>query len=127
MLATCLRFPISKTTVGNLYTSFLGSVSVITGSCFKETTGAALSYAGIPACQKYIDEIHDVCGGAFFIEEASQMTSGNSMGGKAVLDFLLPEIENLTGKIVFVIAGYSKEMRNSSLIIQAYLAVSVSQ
>jgi Cdc6-like AAA superfamily ATPase len=36
--------------------------------------------------------------------------SGNSSGGKAVLDYLLAEIENLTGKIVFVLAGYRKQM-----------------
>ena len=38
------------------------------------------------------------------------MVSGNSYGGKAVLDFLLAEIENLTGKVVFVLAGYHKQM-----------------
>jgi hypothetical protein len=36
--------------------------------------------------------------------------SGNSPSGKAVLDFLLAEIENLTGKVVFVLAGYHKQM-----------------
>lgn len=36
--------------------------------------------------------------------------SGNSHGGKAVLDYLLAEIENLTGKIAFVLAGYNKQM-----------------
>jgi hypothetical protein len=36
--------------------------------------------------------------------------SGNSYGGKAVFDYLLAEIENLTGKVVFVLAGYHKQM-----------------
>jgi Cdc6-like AAA superfamily ATPase len=49
-------------------------------------------------------------GGVFFIDEAYQLVSGNSFGGKAVLDYLLAEIENLTGKIVFVLAGYHKQM-----------------
>lgn len=49
-------------------------------------------------------------GGVFFIDEAYQLVSGNSYGGKAVLDYLLAEIENLTGKIVFVLAGYHKQM-----------------
>lgn len=38
------------------------------------------------------------------------MVSGNSHGGKAVLDYLLAEIENLTGKVAFVLAGYRKQM-----------------
>jgi len=36
--------------------------------------------------------------------------SGNSPGGKQVLDFLLAEIENLTGKVLFILAGYNKQM-----------------
>jgi hypothetical protein len=47
----------------------------------------------------------------FFIDEAYQLVSGNSFGGKAVLDYLLAEIENLTGKVVFVLAGYHKQMK----------------
>lgn len=49
-------------------------------------------------------------GGVFFIDEAYQLVSGNSYGGAAVLDYLLAEIENLTGKIVFILAGYHKQM-----------------
>jgi AAA lid domain/ATPase family associated with various cellular activities (AAA) len=49
-------------------------------------------------------------GGVFFLDEAYQLASGNSFGGAAVLDFLLAEIEEQVGKIVFILAGYSKEM-----------------
>lgn len=45
-----------------------------------------------------------------FIDEAYQLTSGNNPGGSGVLDFLLAEVENNRGKIVFVLAGYSREM-----------------
>ena len=34
------------------------------------------------------------------------------MGGKAVLDYILPEVENLMGKMVFILAGYSKQMES---------------
>lgn len=47
-----------------------------------------------------------------FIDEAYQLTSGNSPGGKAVLDYLLAEVENQRGKVVFVLAGYSKDMES---------------
>lgn len=49
-------------------------------------------------------------GGAIFIDEAYQLTSGNNPGGGAVLDFLLAEMENRVGKLVFILAGYNKEM-----------------
>ena len=65
---------------------------------------------GVSACKGHIDKILGKGGGVFFIDEAYQLVSGNSPGGKAVLDFLLAEIENLTGKIVFVLAGYHKQM-----------------
>ena len=32
--------------------------------------------------------------------------------GKAILDFLLAEVENLTGKVVFILAGYNKQMES---------------
>jgi hypothetical protein len=51
-------------------------------------------------------------GGVLFIDEAYQLTSGNSPGGGAALDYLLPEVENLLGKVVFVLAGYNKEMES---------------
>lgn len=51
-------------------------------------------------------------GGVLFIDEAYQLTSGNNFGGGAVLDYLLPEVENLNGKIIFVLAGYRKQMES---------------
>jgi hypothetical protein len=49
-------------------------------------------------------------GGAFFLDEAYQLADGNNPGGASILDFLLAEIENQVGKIVFILAGYSKQM-----------------
>lgn len=85
-------------------------VAVIPGNSFKETTGSGLTNMGVAGCKKLIDEILANGGGVLFIDEAYQLTSGNSPGGGAVLDYLLAEVENLTGKVVFVLAGYSKQM-----------------
>ena len=49
-------------------------------------------------------------GGALFIDEAYQLASGHNHGGRQVLDFFLAEVENLTGKVVFILAGYNKQM-----------------
>ncbi|KAF5657235.1 DNA dependent ATPase DNA helicase B [Fusarium heterosporum] len=95
-----------------IYAEFLTSVGAIAGSLFKEVTGSKLANMGVAGCEKLLEEINDNGGGCVFIDEAYQLTSGNSPGGKAVLDFLLAEVENQRGKIVFVLAGYSKEMES---------------
>ncbi|GLA87164.1 hypothetical protein AtubIFM56815_011439 [Aspergillus tubingensis] len=101
-----------KTTVARLYAEFLGSVGVIPGSFFIETSGSKLANAGIAGCQKHLNEIKSNGGGALFIDEAYQLTSGNNAGGSSVLDFLLAEVENLTGKVIFILAGYNKNMES---------------
>ncbi|KAK3493497.1 P-loop containing nucleoside triphosphate hydrolase protein [Neurospora crassa] len=101
-----------KTTVARLYAEFLSDVGVIPGHCFKETTGAGLANLRVDGCKKLIDEILNEGGGVLFIDEAYQLTSGNNPGGGSVLDYLLAEIENLRGKVVFVLAGYNKQMES---------------
>lgn len=99
-----------KTTVARLYGKFLSSVGVIPGSHFEETTGSRLAHDGIQGAQTLLDNLLKSGGGVFFLDEAYQIVSGSSLGGSQVLDFLLAEIENLTGKVVFVFAGYRKQM-----------------
>ncbi|KAF4126208.1 Superfamily I DNA and/or RNA helicase [Geosmithia morbida] len=99
-----------KTTVARLYGNLLTSMGVISGRCFKETTGSKLANMGVSGSQKLLDEMLEKGGGVVFIDEAYQLSSGNSPGGKAVLDFLLAEVENLNSKICFVLAGYTKQM-----------------
>lgn len=85
-------------------------MGVIGGDCFKETTGSKLASSGVPRCQQLIDDVLNEGGGVIFIDEAYQLTSGNSPGVGAVLDFLLAEVENLASKICFVLAGYNWPM-----------------
>ncbi|KAM0323930.1 hypothetical protein ACHAQA_008511 [Verticillium albo-atrum] len=99
-----------KTTVARMYGKFLTSMGVIAGSSFEETTGSKLANMGVSGCQKLLDGVLNNGGGIVFIDEAYQLSSGNSPGGLAVLDFLLAEVENLTGTIVFVLAGYARQM-----------------
>lgn len=85
-------------------------VGALPGAHFVESSGSALANEGVSACKDRIEKILEAGGGVFFIDEAYQLVSGNSPGGRAVLDYLLAEIENLTGKVVFVLAGYHKQM-----------------
>ena len=80
------------------------------GDGFLETTGSKLSYEGVKGAQQLIDQALLVGGGAIFIDEAYQLVSEHDTSGKQVLDFLLAEMENRVGKLIFVLAGYNKEM-----------------
>lgn len=57
-----------------------------------------------------IDEALKAGGGAIFIDEAYQLVSEHDQSGRQVLDFLLAEMENRVGTLVFILAGYSKQM-----------------
>ncbi|PGH11549.1 hypothetical protein AJ79_04807 [Helicocarpus griseus UAMH5409] len=99
-----------KTTIARLYAKFLSSFDILPGSEFIETTGSRLASDGVNGAKGHIDRILKAGGGAFFIDEAYQLADGRNYGGAAVLDFLLAEIENQVGKIVFILAGYNKQM-----------------
>jgi hypothetical protein len=88
----------------------LTSLKVLPGDGFLETTGSRLGHGGVAEVKAHLQELEKTEGGVYFIDEAYQLTEGHTFGGKTVLDFLLAEIENLTGKVVFVFAGYRKEM-----------------
>lgn len=100
---------IGKTTVARIYAKFLSSVGVLPGDRFEETTGSRLANAGVSGCEAIVDKILNEGGGVLFIDEAYQLTEGNSFGAK-VVDYLLGEVENLMGKLVIVLAGYRSNM-----------------
>ncbi|KAK2808786.1 hypothetical protein FQN50_004459 [Emmonsiellopsis sp. PD_5] len=99
-----------KTTVARLYAKFLASLDILPGSEFVETTGSRLASDGVKGAKGHIDKIVQAGGGAFFLDEAYQLAEGHSYGGAAVLDFLLAEMENQVGQVVFILAGYNKQM-----------------
>ncbi|KAK0390083.1 hypothetical protein NLU13_3656 [Sarocladium strictum] len=101
-----------KTTVARIYGRFLTSMGALPGNAFEETTGSKLANMGVNGCQKMIDGVLNRGGGVIFIDEAYQLSSGNNPGGAAVLDFLLAEVENLRSQIVFILAGYAKQMES---------------
>ncbi|KAL4812011.1 P-loop containing nucleoside triphosphate hydrolase protein [Aspergillus spinulosporus] len=98
-----------KTTVARLYAKFLTAMGIIPGSSIIETTGSRLANGGVSGCEKQINEILNKGGGVLFIDEAYQLAQSNGQSSQ-VLDFLLAEIENLTGKVVVVLAGYRRQM-----------------
>lgn len=109
---TLLISCVGKTTVARIYGRFLASMGVLPSEEFVESTGSKLASIGVQGCQGLIDKVLDNGGGVIFIDEAYQLSSGNSGGGAAVLDFLLAEVENLRSKVVFILAGYAKQMES---------------
>jgi hypothetical protein len=99
-----------KTTVARHYGRFLALVQIIPGNLFVETTGSRLANGGVPGVKKQLEELINAGGGTIFIDEAYQLTTEHSFQGRQVLDFLLAEMENNVGTIVFIFAGYNKEM-----------------
>ncbi|KAH7925247.1 P-loop containing nucleoside triphosphate hydrolase protein [Leucogyrophana mollusca] len=99
-----------KTTVARLYAQFLASIQVLPGSAFIETTGANLANDGVSGAKKLIEDAVKAGGGAIFIDEAYQLVGEHQFQGGQVLDFLLAEMENRVGTLVFILAGYNKQM-----------------
>lgn len=86
------------------------TIKILSGDGFVETTGSHLAHEGVAEVKKHLEQLKSSEGGVYFIDEAYQLAEGHNYGGKTVLDYLLAEIENLTGKVVFVFAGYRKQM-----------------
>ncbi|EKM48078.1 uncharacterized protein PHACADRAFT_109430, partial [Phanerochaete carnosa HHB-10118-sp] len=99
-----------KTTVARHYAKFLASVGIVPGDSFIEMTGSRLAHDGVRDIKEQIEEMRDEGGGAIFVDEAYQLTEGHNFCGGPVLDFLLGEMEKSAGEIVFIFAGYSKQM-----------------
>lgn len=100
-----------KTTVARHFAKILFSLGAVPGPGYAETTGVRLAHGGIDEAQRHLDDLKTRGGGVFFIDEAYQLTEGYNSGGRMVLDFLLAEVENLTGQVVFIFAGYRDKMR----------------
>lgn len=101
---------VGKTTVARLYAKFLTSLQVLPGNAFIETTGSRLANDGVAGIKKHIEEVVNAGGGAIFVDEAYQLADEHNFQGSQVLDFLLAEMENKVGTIVFILAGYNKQM-----------------
>lgn len=96
--------------MARLYAQFLESIQALPGNAFLETTGSKLSFEGVKGAEKMIDDALKAGGGAIFIDEAYQLVGEHDQSGRQVLDFLLAEMENRVGTLVFILAGYSKQM-----------------
>lgn len=92
------------------YVKSLASVDVLPGDEFVETPSAKLANEGVSAAKKTVEDTLRAGRGCILIDEAYQLTSQQNYRGGQVLDWLLVGMENNVGKLVFVLAGYNKQM-----------------
>lgn len=96
--------------MAHLLSTFLMSKGAVPGKKFHETTGSTLAALGAHEIKQLLDGIEKDGGSVVFIDEAYQLSSGVNPGGKVILDYLFSVMENLRGKIIFMLAGYGKDM-----------------
>ncbi|KAF3920176.1 hypothetical protein AA313_de0204591 [Arthrobotrys entomopaga] len=98
-----------KTTVANLYADFLYQEGIVSNPIVVKATGASIAAGGVQGCEKLLEDIES--GGVLLVEDAHHLVSSNVMfSDSATLDHLLSEVDNLTGKAVFIFSGYGKQM-----------------
>ncbi|GFH25752.1 NFX1-type zinc finger-containing protein 1 [Haematococcus lacustris] len=99
-----------KTTVARIYAALLKELGVLPDAQVVETSGSALANGGVEQLKKELTKLEK--GGVLFLDEAYQLNPKINPSGAAVLDYLLPEMENRRGKLVTVLAGYQKQMES---------------
>ncbi|KAL6759018.1 P-loop containing nucleoside triphosphate hydrolase protein, partial [Haematococcus lacustris] len=99
-----------KTTVARIYAALLKELGVLPDAQVVETSGSALANGGVEQLKKELTKLEK--GGVLFVDEAYQLNPKINPSGAAVLDYLLPEMENRRGKLVTVLAGYQKQMES---------------
>ncbi len=98
-----------KTTMARLFADVLNALGALPVGHLVEVTKDDLvsSYVG-DTTSKVVSVCQKAMGGVLFIDEAYQL--GNDDHGKDAIDTLLTQAENNRGKLVVIIAGYTKEM-----------------
>lgn len=112
LLQRLIKFTVypGKTTIARLYVKYLASIGILSGSVFVEVTGSKLAQDGISGLGDMLDKIIKGGGGAMFVDEAYQLTDAHNFGGRPVLDLLLTKMLDHVGTIIFLFAGYNKNM-----------------
>lgn len=98
-----------KTTMARIFADALNALGALPVGQFKEVSKDDLvsRFVG-DTTSKVVDVFNKAMGGVLFIDEAYQLA--NDSHGKDAVDTILTLSENNRGKIVVIIAGYTKEM-----------------
>lgn len=98
-----------KTTMARLFAEALNALGALPVGHLKEVSKNDLvsQFVG-ETTSKVVEAFQKAMGGVLFIDEAYQL--GNDSHGKDAIDTILTQAENNRGKLVVILAGYTKEM-----------------
>lgn len=103
-----------KTTVARLLGQILAGIGALPNGHTVECTRSDLvaGYVGQTA-PKTIAKVEEAQGGVLFIDEAYSLYENTAEHnfGKECIDTLVPEVENRRGRMCFILAGYTNDMR----------------
>lgn len=98
-----------KTTIARIFADMLNSLGILPTGQLIEIAGKDLIGQYIGSSEVLVQEyVEKAQGGILFIDEAYGLN--DSGYGKSAIDKLLPMLENLRGKFICIIAGYTSNM-----------------
>ncbi|MFT8907694.1 MAG: AAA family ATPase [Lentilactobacillus diolivorans] len=104
-----------KTTVARIVAQIFFNLGILENDTVNEVSRADLVGAYIGHSElKTRTAVRNSLGGVLFIDEAYQLTKGNSENdfGKQVVETLITELENNRDKFIAIFAGYTNEMND---------------
>ena len=101
-----------KTTMARLFAEALNALGILSSGQLIEASRKDLVSNFVGDTPKVVNKKFDeAMGGVLFIDEAySLMTSENDKAGQEAVNEIITCSENLRGKVVVILAGYTKEM-----------------
>ena len=102
-----------KTTIARLLSKIYKEMGIIEKGHLIEVdrTGLVAGYIGQTAA-KTERVIENAIGGTLFIDEAYSLARGRNDFGQEAIDTLLKRMEDLAGKFIVIVAGYTGEMKD---------------
>lgn len=98
-----------KTTFARMLGGFLSSLGLVEDQ-YTKTSGSKLVYDGINEVRTVLSSQLPDSKGVVFVDDAHLLRPNQSGTGRKVLDYIVTKMDEMQGDIIFIFAGYGKEM-----------------
>ncbi|KAI1173786.1 P-loop containing nucleoside triphosphate hydrolase protein [Nemania sp. FL0916] len=99
-----------KSKIAMIYAKYLYDTDNVPSNSVTRITGSRLASRGVRGCKSLLAELQTDDGGVFLVEEAHQLMRTRAGTACPVLDYIMSEVENLKGEVVFLFTGHGKQM-----------------